>query len=326
MSNWMKWARIILILAAVGIGYQLFNVLILRDKARQAPLGASFEYDLDKYDGSDPSLVIAEETGSIAVPLAVPSGLALGEDDTIYVVGDRSVVVLAPRGRELRRQRLEMNPLCLDVGPDGRLYIGFMEQVRVYTTNLQYVTAWETLGEKAVLTAIAATEDSVFVADGGNAVVLRFDLNGKRMNTVGAKDPARNEPGFVVPSPYFDVAIAPDDTVWVVDPGRHELRNYTYDGKRRTSWKKASMTIEGFCGCCNPTHIAVFEDGSFVTSEKGFVRVKVYNEIGDFKGVIAGSDLFEEDTRGLDLAVDSKGRVLVLDPVQKMVRVFERTK
>ena len=82
------------------------------------------------------------------------------------------------------------------------------------------------------------------------------------------------------------------------------------------------MTVEGFCGCCNPTHFVVREDGSFVTSEKGIERVKIHGPDGSLVGVVAPPELFRPDTRGLALAVDEAGRILVLDPEQARVRVF----
>jgi hypothetical protein len=40
--------------------------------------------------------------------------------------------------------------------------------------------------------------------------------------------------------------------------------------------------------------------------------------------VVAGPEQFAEGTVGLDLAADSGGRVIVLDPVYKTVRIFSR--
>jgi hypothetical protein len=82
------------------------------------------------------------------------------------------------------------------------------------------------------------------------------------------------------------------------------------------------MDIEGFCGCCNPTHFAFLPDGSFVTSEKGIPRVKVYDRLGRLAAVVAGPDRFREGVQGLDLAVDQTERILVLDPARRAVRVF----
>jgi hypothetical protein len=141
---------------------------------------------------------------------------------------------------------------------------------------------------------------------------------------IGDKDEKRDIPGFIIPSPFFDVAVDPDGFLWVANTGRHSLENYTLEGDFRTSWGEFSMDIEGFCGCCNPTHFAFLEDGSFVTSEKGIARIKVYNRLGNLVSVVAEPDSFAAGTVGLDLAVDSSQRILVLDPHQKMVRIYEK--
>ncbi|MBU4493955.1 MAG: hypothetical protein KJ874_01485, partial [Acidobacteria bacterium] len=94
----------------------------------------------------------------------------------------------------------------------------------------------------------------------------------------------------------------------------------------RTSWGEASMDIEGFCGCCNPSHFAVLPDGSFVTSEKGIPRVKIYDRLGRLASVVAGPDRFDEGTKGLDTAADADGRIYILDPSRKRVRIFSEKK
>ncbi len=87
------------------------------------------------------------------------------------------------------------------------------------------------------------------------------------------------------------------------------------------------MEIQGFLCCCNPSHFAILEDGSFVTTEKGLVRVKIYDRLGRLSGVVAGPDQFQEGTVGLDVAVDAQQtRIHVLDPVRNSVRVFERSR
>ena len=164
----------------------------------------------------------------------------------------------------------------------------------------------------------------VFIADAGNKIVVRYNLQGDIINRIGEKDVAQEIDGFVIPSPYFDIAIGYEGNLWIVNPGRHKLENYTFDGKLRSSWGETSINLNGFCGCCNPTHIALLSDGSFVTSEKGLPRVKVYNQMGKFKEVVAAPDQFDEGTIGLDLAVDSENRILVLDPRRQQVRIFTR--
>jgi hypothetical protein len=72
--------------------------------------------------------------------------------------------------------------------------------------------------------------------------------------------------------------------------------------------------------------MAIMDDGAFVTSEKGIERVKIHEPTGEFRCVVAKPNDFKEGTKGLDLAVDSRQRILILDPVKKMVRIYVKNK
>jgi hypothetical protein len=54
--------------------------------------------------------------------------------------------------------------------------------------------------------------------------------------------------------------------------------------------------------------------------------VKSYEAKGAFAGVVAGPDRFDDGATGLDLAAAPGGRVFVLDPKRRAVRVFEPVK
>ena len=100
-------------------------------------------------------------------------------------------------------------------------------------------------------------------------IIWKYDKNGNLIGEIGKKNLKKDIPGFIIPSPYFDVNIDPDGFLWTANTGRHSLENYTSDGSFRTSWGNPSMELEGFAGCCNPSHFAILKNGSFVTSEKG---------------------------------------------------------
>jgi hypothetical protein len=126
-----------------------------------------------------------------------------------------------------------------------------------------------------------------------------------------------------------------DGLLRVNNPGRHSVEVYTAKGDLDSSWGKATAAIEGFCGCCNPVGLALLPDGRYVTCEKGLPRVKIYSAQGVFQSVVAGPESFPENARagaqhdgsdgllgGLDAAVDSQGRIYVLDLVAEDVRVM----
>jgi len=212
----------------------------------------------------------------------------------------------------------------LAVDDKNDLYLGMEDHIEIYDQNGTKQNRWESLGEEAIITSIAISAKSVFVADAGNRIVWKFDKLGTGLQRIGEKNEAKDIPGFVIPSPYFDVAVDLDGFLWVANTGRHSLENYTDDGNFRTSWGEFGMEIQGFSGCCNPSHFVLLEDGSFVTSEKGLPRVKVYNRIGNLVSVVAPTEQFIEGTVGLDLSVDSSQKIYVLDPMQKLVRIFAK--
>jgi sugar lactone lactonase YvrE len=86
------------------------------------------------------------------------------------------------------------------------------------------------------------------------------------------------------------------------------------------------MAIDGFCGCCNPTDIALLADGRVVTAEKGLPRVKVMNPDGTLSCVVAPPDGLSAGASGTDLAVGPDGRVYVLDPQVQLVRIFAESR
>jgi len=189
------------------------------------------------------------------------------------------------------------------------------------------------------LTSIAVSKKDVFVADAGNRIVIHYDTAGNVINHIGKKDIDKNIPGFVIPSPYFDLAVGHDGLLRVVNPGRHRIEAYTFDGDLEFWWGQFSSSIEGFCGCCNPVNFAILEDDSFVTCEKALVRVKIYDPEGTFVGVVAGPEQFVEggaagvsefgtgsQAGAFDVAVDAEGQIFVLDTIKNIVRIFTRKK
>ena len=114
--------------------------------------------------------------------------------------------------------------------------------------------------------------------------------------------------------------------MWVVNPGLHTLENYTPEGRLREHWKASGMQTEDFSGCCNPAHFVFCPKASFVTSEKGLVRIKIYKPSGEFLSVVAPPNKFDDKIEGQapDIAVDSMGNIYALDFDRNVLRVFEK--
>ncbi|MCJ7579714.1 MAG: hypothetical protein MUP98_04165 [Candidatus Aminicenantes bacterium] len=317
------WTGAVIIISMMGIlffGYKAIQKNSVRYQKNP------FEYNIDRYKENDVRLVHYSEVDRIPLELAYVYGLAVGPEENIYVSGDKTILIFSGEGIQISSIPVTGTVHCLAVENNGDVYAGMNDHVEVYSADGTKKSEWESPAEESLFTSIALSKDFVFVADAGNLIVWKFDKSGNLLQRIGDRDEDKDVPGFIIPSPYFDVAVDPDGFLWAANTGRHSLENYTLDGGFRTSWGEPSMDIEGFSGCCNPSHFIILEDGSLVTSEKGIARIKVHNQLGEMVSVVAGSDQFVEGTVGLDLAVDSAQRILVLDPKQKLVRIFTKNK
>ena len=324
---------------AIGVaGYSMWRIDPWAERTQSLP--ASFTLDLGNQLTIDPALIRYTQTDTIDVGMTEPHAIATGPKDRIYVAGDRLVHVFDPAGRQHRVVQLEGSPTSVAVGgadhvEPGRLYVGADGHVELFDAELEPAGRWEGIGDGAIITSIALSANDVFVADAGNRLVLRYDPAGQLLGRIGQPDAKRQMPGFIVPSPYFDVAVAGDDSLHIVNPGARRIELYTFDGDLQTFWSRAGSTVADFFGCCNPVHLSLLADGRFVTSEKGIPRVKIYSPDGELECFVAGPQQLAVDVKRLgdprltqsqsayDVAVDSQGRVLVLDPAARQVRVFQ---
>jgi len=324
-------AAVVILIAAGAAVWWMMGQAGNRDGASNP-----FDYDLGRYSQIDPSFIHYRQTAELPVAMRVPRAVAVAPDEGIYVAGDEAIVRLGPAGAAARRIELDAPPACLAVD-ETAIFVGMKDHVRRLSFEGKELSRFAPLGDRAVLTSIGLDEESVYGAAAGNKIVWRWDREGKRLGQLGRRDPEHDFPGFVVPSPYFDLATGADGLVRVVNPGRHRIEFFTPEGHHETplGWGTSGTAVDAFCGCCNPVSIALLPDGRTVTAEKGIPRVKVYSPEGRFECVVAGpAELVPEgaqvdETRGehkllaVDVATDRRGRVLVLDPACRAVRVFE---
>jgi DNA-binding beta-propeller fold protein YncE len=281
--------------------------------------------DLEELGTIDPRLVIASESTRLPTGLAKVGALAVGPSDRIYVAGDQWLEIFESDGGPAIRHPLAAPATAMAVDADGTVYLALKDHIEVLDAEGEKKAAWDPADPSSWITSVALSADALYAADFGRRIVLRYERSGKLLARIGAKDPEKGGTGFLIPSPYFDVAVDPAGSLWVADTARHRLVNFRADGTPASSWGTESARIEGFSGCCNPSHFAIRRDGSFVTAEKGLVRIKIHGPSGKFLGVVAGPKDFPEGTVGLDVAVDSNGRILVLDPSTSAVRVYVET-
>lgn len=292
-----------------------------------------FAYDVSRFSRTDPTLIGWEEVSRHTCPVKDARRLALGPGDVVHVAAGSQIVRWNASGS---RPALDLGTpvTCIAVAADGTLLAGLRDRIAVFDPTGTRRSTWDAPGAKTWFTGLAVTDRDVWVADSGQRIIWRYDRAGKVLGRLGAKQTERNVPGFIVPSPFLDVRVHPDGLLRVNNPGRHRVEAYTPEGDFEISWGSPSAGISGFCGCCNPIGLALLPDGRTVTAEKGLPRVKVYRADGTFESVVAGTESFADQRRqcsdpndctrgGLDVAVDSRGRIHILDRVTGEVRVMQ---
>lgn len=310
-----------LVLTLSALAALIAAAYFLLDRPGGGSNGAGF-YDVNTLKKTDPALLVGAGLRVIKPQMSNLTAIAVDRRDNIYAGSRTGITILDSNGVHVSSFTVSWPVRCLAVAPDDDILAGVEDRVEIYAFDGTLKKTCRPGNAKAAITSIAASSNFIFAADSVNRIVWRFDRSGEVSGKIGERDNDRRKTGFVVPGEYFDLAVAPDGSVWVTNPGEHRLEHFADDGRFLSCWGRAGLAAADFCGCCNPGHIALTPDGMFVTGEKHIVRVKLYDSEGAFKGVICGQEDWAKETAAPDIAVDSRGRILALDPRADAIRVY----
>lgn len=317
--------RIIIILSAVFIvcAIVIFGKFIITGAPGDNNKNP-FELNIDSIGKIAEKDICWKEIRKFSIDFSCPHAIAVDNDDMLWVSGDSLLLKLDSHGNEKARINTTGTGTAIAAGRENYLYVGMENHVEVFTTDGILINTWSPVEENCEITSIALFKNTILVADAENGFVYQHDKDGKLLQRYGTKDTTDEVRQFVIPSYYFDVAVDTNNNFWVVNPGRHILVSFNADGTVRAKWGKFSAGLDGFCGCCNPNHIIIMKDNTFITAEKGIVRIKQYSDSGELICAVAGSDKFSGNSKGLDMAFDSRNLLYVLEPQAKMIHVFQK--
>lgn len=280
-----------------------------------------YDVGIDSIGTISPDKFIPVTKNKLPISLKDARALAIDSEDNIYISGDNKIVVLDKNGTEIRRFKTAVTATALAISSENLLFAAFENRISVYSLNGKIQSEWPVIEPKSYITSLAISDKSLFAADAEQEVVHEFSIDGKIIKKIGSSD-KKDISNFVHPSYFFDVAVDPDGMLWAANTGKHKLIRFDSDGETLSAWGKTSAAVEGFCGCCNPSHFAIMPDGSFITTEKGIVRVKKYSPQGEFIGALAGPESFMQSSTGLEIAINSANEILVLEPAMQCIHVF----
>jgi DNA-binding beta-propeller fold protein YncE len=126
---------------------------------------------------------------------------------------------------------------------------------------------------------------------------------------------------FLLPHGLF---VDRQDNVWVTDVGRHQVMEFTHDGRLLREWGERGVPGDDPSHFDKPTDVAVGADGSFYVSDGyGNSRVAKFSAEGKFllqwgkKGTAPG-----EFDLPHGIALDAEGRVYVADRQNDRIQIF----
>jgi DNA-binding beta-propeller fold protein YncE len=176
---------------------------------------------------------------------------------------------------------------------------------------------WGPFEDKSFITSVASNHSRVAYADAGNKMVVILDKKGQVEKIIG-----QNDGQFILPSPYFDVALDAENNLYVANTGHRRIETRLTDGKLISQFGEPGMAPEAFCGCCNPAHFIVTRDG-FITAEKGINRIKILGKKGEFIEFVSSDNKFVPSIP-LDLASADGKTLYAANPSDSRVYVFSR--
>jgi hypothetical protein len=267
-------------------------------------------------------------------------GITFDADDGLYAAGDTEVKVFDAAGTLRRRWATSSQPFAVAVARDGRVFAGESRQIEIFDRQGRLVATWRDPERLGRVSAIGFAGRDVLAADSHGRAIRRYDAAGRFLNDIGHNN---RTGGFVIPNGVLDFSVDRAGTIHAANPGKHRIERYTPDGTLLGHIGRfGGLDPAGFSGCCNPTNVCVAlgspkgldygrgdngkgddtaAERTYVT-EKAGPRVKVYGFDGTLLSVIA-TDGFDANCKNMDLAVDSRGAVYVVDTVRLEIRVFE---
>ena len=293
------------------------------------------------------ALTVASRPGDPALFRGSLRGITVDAHGHLYAAGDSEVKVFGPEGGLQRRWATAGPAHIAALAPDGRVFVGGSRQIEIFDRTGRLLDAWRDPQRLGRVSAIGFANGGVLAGDSHGRAIRRYDAGGRFLNDIGRDN---RTGGFVIPNGVLDFAVDAGGIIHAANPGKHRIERYTVEGTLLGHIGRfGGPDPAGFSGCCNPTNLCLGygsparlrdgRDGSaaavranasgaspdrlrIYTTEKAGPRVKVHDATGALLGLVADTG-FDPNCKNMGIAVDTRGRVYVVDTVRRDVRVFE---
>ncbi|MCU0456244.1 MAG: hypothetical protein MUE74_08075 [Bacteroidales bacterium] len=253
----------------------------------------------------------------VANTLFVKEGLravAVGHEGTVYAGGDSFIKCFSSEMEELWNLAIPGKITALAAG-DSILFAASEDIIYLVSMNGKISGEWGPYEAGSFFTSITSNKDYVAAADAVNKIVFIIKKDGEVASMVGHFGEK-----LIIPSPYFDVCLTPDNTLYMAHTGSFRIEKRSIDGILTDTYGKSGQGPEDFCGCCNPAHFTIIPQG-FLTAEKGINRIKILNPDGGFIEYVSSVNDFIASVP-LDIASADGITIYGANPADSKLYVF----
>lgn len=253
---------------------------------------------------------------SMSVAEGKLDAVAVSANGDILTGGESFISSYSP---DLKRKwTLKMPDRITALSVDGdTIYATSAELVYLISTGGKMLSEWGPYEANSIITSISAYGSHIAFADAGIKRVFILNKKGAVVSMIGQSDNR-----FIIPSPYFDVALFKGNLLFVANTGNRRIETWMTDGKFLEQFGEPGSAPGAFCGCCNPAHFAVVPQG-FVTAEKGINRIKIIDQYGKFIEFVSSKNSFTPSVP-LDLASADGITIYAANPADSKLYVFKR--
>ncbi len=295
-----------LLVILVFIGYIIFDSS--RPEVRPAEEAVSSE------DESPPDMW--EMTGELTADEGALSCVTISESGRLYLGGDSFVSCYDQDMKKVWSLETPYPVTSISASGDT-VFASTMDLLLIITSDGELKDEWGPFEDNGLITSVTSNKSYVAFADAGNKMVFLLDRDGQVKHLMG-----QSGEKFIVPSPYFDVSLDSDNTLFVANTGMRRIETRDFDGIVLSWFGEPGTAPDAFCGCCNPAHFIVVP-GGFVTAEKGINRIKLLNRKGEFIEYVSSDNAFTVSVP-LDLASADGKTIYAANPADSKLYIFTR--
>lgn len=243
------------------------------------------------------------------------SSVAVSDDGTVFLAGNSFIRSLNTDLSEKWNLKTDSKITSLAVSGDT-IFASTAGTILLASTGGKLIAEWGPYEDNSLITSVTAGKDVIAFADAGSKKVFLLKKNGELKTMIGQSDEK-----FLIPSPYFDVALS-GSTLFIANTGNHRIEKWTTDGKKIAEFGEPGTAPGKFCGCCNPAHFALIPQG-IVTAEKGLNRIKIMGPEGEFIEFVSSNNNFVPSVP-LDVASADGKTIYAINSADSTLYLFKR--